>query len=142
MAEILRRSHRQIRQQHSGASLRSCQPGDPGRPSRGSRTSRQFPPRGPPRHPGRTRRATPFGGVPTARSVAMGWRAVLGRGMILTVGCDGDTSRGLTTAAVASASRVVATDVVGCADAIEDVTGLLVPPRDVGALVAALRRYV
>ena len=63
--------------------------------------------------------------------------------MILTVGCDGDTSRGLTTDAVASASRVVATDVVGCADAIEDgVTRLLVPPRDVGALVAALRRYV
>ena len=46
-------------------------------------------------------------------------------------------------AAVASAIRVVATDVVGCTDAIEDgVTGLLVPPRDVAALVAALRRYV
>lgn len=46
-------------------------------------------------------------------------------------------------AAVASAIRVVAADVVGCTDAIEDgVTGLLVLPRDVGALVAALRRYV
>jgi glycosyltransferase involved in cell wall biosynthesis len=38
---------------------------------------------------------------------------------------------------------VVATNVVGCTDAIEDgVTGLLVPPRDVAALVAALRRYI
>jgi glycosyltransferase involved in cell wall biosynthesis len=45
--------------------------------------------------------------------------------------------------AVASAIRVVATNVVGCTDAIEDgATGLLVPPRDVGALVAALLRYV
>ena len=35
------------------------------------------------------------------------------------------------------------TNVVGCTDAIEDgVTGLLVPPRDVAALVAAFRRYV
>ena len=46
-------------------------------------------------------------------------------------------------AAVASAIRVVATNAVGCTDAIEDgVTGLLVPPRDFGALVAALLRYV
>ena len=52
----VRRSHRQVRQQPAGASLRLCQPGDRGRPSRGSRTSRQSPPRGPPRHPGRTRR--------------------------------------------------------------------------------------
>jgi glycosyltransferase involved in cell wall biosynthesis len=63
--------------------------------------------------------------------------------MILTVDRDGDVSRGLTRAAVASAIRVIATDVVGCTDATEDgVTGLLVPPRDVGALVAASRRYV
>jgi glycosyltransferase involved in cell wall biosynthesis len=37
----------------------------------------------------------------------------------------------------------VATNVVGCTDAIEDgVTGLLVPPRDVAELVAALRHYI
>jgi len=38
---------------------------------------------------------------------------------------------------------VVATRIVGCTDAIDhEVTGLLVPLRDVPALVAALRRYV
>jgi glycosyltransferase involved in cell wall biosynthesis len=43
----------------------------------------------------------------------------------------------------AMALPVVATRIPGCADAVVDgVTGVLVPPRDQDALVAALRRYL
>jgi glycosyltransferase involved in cell wall biosynthesis len=38
---------------------------------------------------------------------------------------------------------IVATRIAGCTDAIDDdVTGLLVPPRDASALAAALWRYI
>jgi len=44
--------------------------------------------------------------------------------------------------AAAMGLPVVATSVPGCVDAVHDgVTGTLVPPRDVGALADALRRY-
>jgi glycosyltransferase involved in cell wall biosynthesis len=79
--------------------------------------------------------------------------------MIHTVGGERDGQqgdrRGTTTSEIASRAFDVVVaglvllvvwpvlaDVVGCTDAIDDdATGLLVPPRDVGALVAALRRY-
>ena len=45
--------------------------------------------------------------------------------------------------AAAMGLPVVATSVPGCVDAVHDgVTGTLVPPRDVGSLADALRRYV
>jgi glycosyltransferase involved in cell wall biosynthesis len=45
--------------------------------------------------------------------------------------------------AAAAGLPVVVTRVVGCVDAVQDgVTGTVVPPRDAGALAAALRRYL
>jgi glycosyltransferase involved in cell wall biosynthesis len=45
--------------------------------------------------------------------------------------------------AAAMALPVVATRIPGCVDAVRDgVTGILVPPRDVGALADAIRRYL